>query len=197
MNKVFLLDANKQPRDPIHPGYARKLLAWGKAAVFRRFPFTLILKEVRAEAVVVAEPKPKDREVQPLRVKIDPGSRTTGIVLVNDATGEVVFAAELIHRGQQIRDALLSRRQIRRSRRSRKTRYRPARFLNRKRGADWLPPSLESRVANTVTWVKRLMRLAPIGAISQELVRFDTQLLQNSEISGVQYQQGELAGYEV
>ena len=30
-----------------------------------------------------------------------------------------------------------------------------------------------------------------------ELVRFDTQLIQNAEISGVEYQQGELAGYEV
>jgi 5-methylcytosine-specific restriction endonuclease McrA len=188
MSKVFLLDASKRPLAPIHPGYARKLLAWGKAAVFRRFPFTLILKGE------VAEPTP---EVQPLRVKLDPGSRTTGIALVNDATGEVVFAAELTHRGQQIRDALLSRRQIRRKRRSRKTRYRPVRFLNRKRGANWLPPSLVSRVANTVTWVKRLMRLAPIGAISQELVRFDTQALQNPEIRGVEYQQGELAGYEV
>ncbi len=44
MSKVFLLDKNKQPLDPIHPGYARKLLGWGKAAVLRRFPFTLILK---------------------------------------------------------------------------------------------------------------------------------------------------------
>jgi 5-methylcytosine-specific restriction endonuclease McrA len=186
MSKVFLINANKQPLDPIYPGYARKLLTWGKAAVFRRFPFTLILKEDRA----VTEP-------QPLRVKIDPGSRTTGIALVNDTTGEVVFAAELTHRGQQIRDALLSRRQIRRNRRNRKTRYRPARFLNRRRETGWLPPSLVSRIANTVTWVKRLMSLAPIGAISQELVRFDTQLMQNSEISGIEYQQGELAGYEV
>jgi 5-methylcytosine-specific restriction endonuclease McrA len=188
MSKVFLLDASKRPLDPIHPGHARKLLTWGKAAVFRRFPFTLILKGE------VAEPTP---EVQPLRVKLDPGSRTTGIALVNDATGEVVFAAELTHRGQQIRDALLSRRQIRRGRRNRKTRYRPARFLNRKPESGWLPPSLESRIANIVTWVKRLMRLAAIGAISQELVRFDTQALQNPEISGVEYQQGELAGYEL
>jgi 5-methylcytosine-specific restriction endonuclease McrA len=188
MSKVFLLAANKQPLDPVHPGYARKLLAWGKAAVFRRFPFTLILKQE------VAEPQP---EVQPLRVKLDPGSRTTGIAVVNDATGAVVFAAELTHRGQQIRNALLARRQIRRNRRTRQTRYRPARFLNRSRVVGWLPPSLESRVANTMTWVKRLLRFAPIGAISQELVKFDTQAMQNPEISGVKYQQGELAGYEV
>ncbi len=34
-------------------------------------------------------------------------------------------------------------------------------------------------------------------ALSLELVKFDTQLMQNAEISGVEYQQGELAGYEV
>jgi 5-methylcytosine-specific restriction endonuclease McrA len=89
------------------------------------------------------------------------------------------------------------RRACRRSRRQRNTRYRPARFANRRRPAGWLPPSLESRLANVLTWVQRLRRLAPLGALSQELVRFDPQLLDNPEIAGVAYQQGELAGYEV
>ena len=48
-----------------------------------------------------------------------------------------------------------------------------------------------------LTWVKKLMRLAPISSIAMELVRFDLQQSQNPEISGVQYQQGELQGYEV
>jgi 5-methylcytosine-specific restriction endonuclease McrA len=48
-----------------------------------------------------------------------------------------------------------------------------------------------------MTWVKRLSKLCRITAISQELVRFDTQKMQNAEISGVEYQKGELAGYEV
>jgi 5-methylcytosine-specific restriction endonuclease McrA len=82
-------------------------------------------------------------------------------------------------------------------RRMRHTRYRPARFANRRRREGWLPPALESRVQNVVTWVARLRRLAPVFALSQELVRFDTQLLANPEIDGVEYQQGELAGYEV
>ena len=56
---------------------------------------------------------------------------------------------------------------------------------------------LESRIANVMTWVARLRRLCPIGALSQELVKFDTQLMQNPEISGVEYQQGTLAGYEL
>jgi 5-methylcytosine-specific restriction endonuclease McrA len=185
MPKVFLIDTDKKPLDPIHSAQARQLLRNGKAAIFRRFPFTLILKESRPDA-----------PVQPLRLKIDPGAKTTGFALVNDATGEVVFACELQHRGFAIRDALTSRRQIRRGRRARKTRYRAPRFNNRKRPSYWLPPSLQSRVENIKTWVKRLIKLARIGAISQELVRFDMQLMLNPDIQGNEYQQGTLAGYE-
>src|SRR5262249_40278494 len=104
---------------------------------------------------------------------------------------------ELTHRGQQVKARLDQRRRCRRSRRQRHTHYCPARFLNRRRRAGWLPPSVESRLSNTLTWAHRLCRWCPIGAISLELVKFDTQLLQNAEISGVEYQQGELAGYEV
>lgn len=186
MSKIFVLDTNKQPLNPVHPGRARLLLTQGKAAVFKRYPFTIILK--------AAIEKP---EVAPLRIKIDPGSKTTGLAIVNDATGEVVFAAELAHRGLAIKAALDDRRAVRHFRRQRKTRYRKARFLNRHRVEGWLPPSLESRIHNIITWVQRLRHLAPISAISQELVKFDLQQMDNPEISGVEYQQGELAGYEV
>ena len=186
MSQVFVLNQHKEQQTPVHPAQARQLLSNQQAVVWRRFPFTIILK---AE---VATP-----ELRPLRLKLDPGSKTTGIALVDDEQGRVVWAAELTHRGQQIRDVLLKRRAVRRSRRQRKTRYRKPRFLNRTRPAGWLAPSLESRVRNIETWVVRLRQLAPIGTISLELVRFDTQLMQNAEISGVEYQQGELMGYEV
>ena len=184
MSKVFVIDTDKQPLDPIHPAQARQLLRNNKAAVFRCFPFTLILKESQ------------DSPVTPLRLKIAPGAKHTGIALVNDATGEVVFAAELKHRGFAIRDALTSRRQLRRSRRNRKTRYRQPRFLNKKRPEGWLAPSLQSRVENIKTWVEKLLKFTPIEAISQELVRFDLQLMRNPDIQGKEYQQGTLAGYE-
>lgn len=187
MSKVFVLDTHKQPLNPVHAGRARILLSTGKAAVFRRYPFTIILK------IAVKEPA-----IEPLRIKIDPGSKTTGIALVNDATGQVVFAAELAHRGEDIKKALTRRRAVRRSRRRRKTRYRKARFDNRRdKKKGWLPPSLESRISNVTTWVQRLMRLCPITAISQELVKFDLQQMENPEISGAEYQQGTRAGYEL
>jgi 5-methylcytosine-specific restriction endonuclease McrA len=185
LSKVFVLDTNHIPLDPVHPGRARLLLSQGKAAVFRRYPFTIILK------TAVTHP-----QVQPLRVKIDPGSKTTGLAVVNDATGEVIFAANLEHRGQLIKKRLDERRAVRRSRRNRNTRYRKARWQNRRRPKGWLPPSLESRLSNITTWVNRLSWYCPITAISMELVKFDTQKLENPEISGVEYQQGTLAGYE-
>jgi 5-methylcytosine-specific restriction endonuclease McrA len=185
MSKVFVLDTRYRPLDPIHSAQARQLLRNGKAAVFRRFPFTIILKESHL-----------DSPVTPLRLKLDPGAKTTGIALVNDVTGEVVFTAELKHRGFAIREALTSRKQLRRGRRARKTRYRAPRFLNRTRPKGWLAPSLQSRVDNIKTWVEKLRKLAQIEAISQELVRFDMQLMRNPDIQGKEYQQGTLAGYE-
>jgi 5-methylcytosine-specific restriction endonuclease McrA len=183
-NYVFVLDTNKQPQTPCHPAEARKLLRDKHAAVYRRFPFTIILKAARPNA-----------NPAPIQLKLDPGSKTTGIALVQD--NSVIFAAELTHRGQTIRKALEKRRAIRRGRRARKTRYRQPRFNNRKRPKGWLAPSLKSRVNNIQTWFTRLSKLANVTTISMELVRFDTQLLENAEISGVEYQQGELAGYEV
>ena len=183
-NFVLVLDTDKRPLDPIHPGTARHLLNQGKAAVFRRYPFTIILKESCPDAVV-----------QELELKLDPGSKTTGIAIQQGE--KIIFAAELHHRGQQIKNALLSRRQLRRSRRNRKTCYRKARFLNRTRPDGWLAPSLQHRVLSTLNWVRKFIRLAPIQRIAQELVRFDLQLMQNPEISGIEYQQGELQGYEV
>ena len=196
MSKVLVIDTNKKPLNPIHPAQARQLLNHKKAAVFRRFPFTIILNESY-----------KNVSVDPLRVKIDPGAKFSGIAIVNDATGEVVFAAELQHRGFEIKKSLLSRKQLRRGRRNRKTRYRqtPKHEWFRKgnkmpspkqRREGWLPPSLLSRVHNIDTWIKRLSKYANIIVISQELVKFDTQIMQNPEISGNEYQQGTLAGYE-
>jgi 5-methylcytosine-specific restriction endonuclease McrA len=187
MSNVFVVDTYQRPLNPVHPGRARMLLTQGRASVFRMYPFTIILKDE------VEHP-----QVEPLRIKLDPGSRTTGIAIVNDASGEVVFAAELSHRGHKIKASLESRRAIRRGRRQRKTRYRKPRFSNRRnKKKGWLPPSLESRIATVETWVNRLSWYCPINAISVELVKFDMQLMEHAEISGVEYQQGTLAGYEL
>ena len=187
MNRVFVLDNQKQPLSPCSPARARSLLREGKAAVCRRFPFTIILKNRTGG------------ETQPVELKLDPGSKTTGIALIAEVkSGKVaVFVAELNHRGAAIKKALADRRVYRRSRRNRKTRYRAPRFDNRNRPAGWLPPSIQPRVDNSLAWAKRLRRLCPITTVAVETVRFDMQQMENPEISGVEYQQGTLAGYEL
>jgi 5-methylcytosine-specific restriction endonuclease McrA len=182
-NYSLVLNHNKQPLDPIHPGTARRLLKAGKAAVYRLYPFTIIYKQEI------------DQTPTPIEIKLDPGSKVTGIALIQN--DKVIWAAELTHRGRNIQASLESRGAIRRNRRNRKTRYRPARFLNRTRRKGWLAPSLQHRVDTTLTWVNKLIKFVPIGLIVQELVRFDLQQLENPEISGIEYQQGELLGYEV
>ena len=186
-NRVFVIDSSKAPLMPCHPARARELLREGNAAVFRRFPFTIILKE-RAGG-----------ETQQLTAKSDPGSKTTGLALVAAFQRglTVIWAAELAHRGHTIHLSLEKRGKLRRNRRNRKTRYRAPRFDHRTRTPGWLPPSILHRVATVITWFKRLMRWAPITDASMERVRFDMQQMQNPEISGIEYQQGTLFGYEV
>ncbi|EGJ28811.1 MULTISPECIES: RNA-guided endonuclease IscB [Moorena] len=184
---TFVYDKNLFPLDPCHPARARKLLKKGRAKVFKRYPFTIVVLDRTVE----------DSVTHPYRLKIDPGSQKTGIAIVQEQTGRVTNAFEIEHRGQQIKKSLDSRRKLRQRRRSRKLRYRKPRFLNRTRKEGWLPPSLESRIANVETWVRRILRVCPITALSQELVRFDMQKMQNPEISGVEYQRGELFGFEV
>ena len=118
--------------------------------------------------------------------------------------GYIVWGADLNHRqfvtinkGGNPVTVMDKRRSLRRGRRNRKTRYRIARWNNRKRPDGWLAPTLRARAECIVNRVNKLMRLCPITAVSVETVRFDTQALQNPEISGVEYQQGTLFGYEV
>jgi 5-methylcytosine-specific restriction endonuclease McrA len=200
---VFVLDRRKKPLMPCSEKRARLLLERGRARVHRLVPFTIRLVDRRVE----------DSSLQQLRVKLDPGSKITGITLVRDSkdvdaqtgaqTGEarktahVLLLAELHHRGHAIRDALTQRAAFRRRRRCANLRYRQPRFDNRTRRDGWLAPSLQHRVDTIMSWVRRLWRWAPVMALSQELVRFDTQALQDPEISGIEYQQGTLAGYEV
>lgn len=191
VNRVLVIDKHGKPLMPCHPARARQLLRKGRAVIYRRYPFTILIKD--------REVRNDGKDVQPVRLKIDPGSKVTGLSLVGEfQRGKtVIWAAELHHRGQQIRNALAERRVLRRSRRYRKTRYRAPRFLNRRRPEGWLPPSIMSRVCNVRTWVYRLQKFAPVTSLSMELAKFDTQKLMNPEIQGIEYQQGTLFGYEV
>jgi hypothetical protein len=184
---VFVLDKRKRPLMPCTEKRARLMLERGRAVVHKRFPFTIRLKD-RVGG-----------DVQPVRVKIDPGATTSGMAVVreNGPVQHVLHLAEVQHRGKIVKKHLQQRANYRRRRRSKNLRYRAPRFDNRRRSDGWLPPSLRSRMDNVLSWVDRYRRLVPVTGISIERVRFDMQAMQNPDIEGVQYQQGELRGYEV
>lgn len=168
---------------------ARLLLQRKRAVIHKIEPFTIRLKDRKLE----------NSEIQSQRLKLDPGSKTTGFALTRERTEHlttIVLLGELKHK-QGLKDSLESRRSLRRGRRNRNTRYRKARFNNRTRTEGWLPPSLAARANQTINLIKKIQKLTPIYALSMELVKFDLQQMQNPEISGVEYQQGELQGYEV
>ena len=167
---------------------ARLLLNRRKAHVHSMAPFTIRLTHRTVEMSIL----------QPVRCKIDPGSTTTGLAIVREEKEKqiVLFLFELTHRGSSIRDALKSRRANRRHRRF-NMRYRPKRFSNRRKPEGWLAPSLEHRIENILTWIRRFQKRLHITAITCEKVRFDTQKLLNPEIDGIEYARGTLFGYEV
>ena len=186
---VFVQDRKHRSLMPCRPARARRLLKSGRARVVRLFPFTIRLVDRLLE----------DSSVQPVLVKIDPGSRHSGFVVVRaDEQGHHhgLFFIDIVHRGESIRDALTARRNCRRRRRG-NLRHRAPRFLNRTKPQGWLPPSLRHRVDTATAWVAKLVKLAPVTGIVEELVKFDAQKLQNPEISGTEYQQGTLFEYEV
>lgn len=217
---VFVLDGRKRPLMPCTEKRARLLLKRGRAVVHKVAPFTIRLKDRTVEESVL----------QPLRLKLDPGSKATGFAVLREDgldKAEAVCLGEIRHK-PGIKDKMDKRRWLRRGRRNRKTRYRKPRFNNRhpekcvacgrnaRRGSRYcrpcekarnfvdnghrdtrLPVSLEARVNQTTNAVNKLTRCLPIAAISTEHVKFDTQLLQNPEVSGMEYQHGELFGYEV
>ncbi|MCP3819591.1 RNA-guided endonuclease IscB [Streptomyces sp. A3M-1-3] len=197
---VAVLDKNGCPLMPCHPARARELLAKGRAVVARHTPFTIRLKDrTRAESTVIG-----------VALRIDPGSVGTGIAVTTDAhthdpgTEETrcarrgLYAVELVHRGSQIRKKMGQRANHRRRRRSANLRYRAPRFNNRARKEGWLPPSLQHRIDTTFGIASRLTRLFPVVEIHVERVAFDVHAMSaGRDLTGAEYQQGTLAGYEV
>lgn len=178
---VFVLNRSKKPLDMISHAKARILLKNRLAVVHKIYPFTIRLKDNSCVS--------NDKTYN---VKIDPGSKHTGIAIVNNKDS-VVMLAEIEHRGHVIKKRIDSRRAVRHHRRNRKTRYRPARFLNRTRPEGWLAPSVKSRADNVINFIKKYKKLLNINKIMIEHVSFDTaQMTSDNYLIGTAYQQGPL-----
>ncbi|MGH2496545.1 MAG: RNA-guided endonuclease IscB [Ktedonobacteraceae bacterium] len=190
---VFVLDQHHCPLDPCSEKRARLLRERGRAVVHRIQPYTIRLKDRCVQESVV----------HPYVLKFDPGSKATGVALAREEqtlSGPVhhaVFLAEITHRGMQIHERLHKRAGYRRRRRSANLRYRSPRFSNRRRRKGWLPPSIESRIGNVLSWTARLQRWCPISRLAVERTKFNPQLLDNPTLTNLDYQRGTLFGWEL
>ena len=140
-----------------------------------------------------------ESEVQDVAIRIDPGASTTGIaVTTDDDYGQrtIIAAAEIKHRASAIKAAMTRRRQYRRTRRSR-LRYRAPRFDNRCRKPGTLPPSVDSLHIDTLRVVNTMTKIYPVSHLSIERNKFDPQLMTNPDVKGIQYQRGNLFGWQV
>ena len=156
---------------PCSPAKARLLLKEKKAIVKRRTPFTIQLTIATGEAK------------QPVALGVDSGYKHIGL---SATTEKAELYASQVELRQDITDLLSARLALRRSRRSRKTRYRAPRFDNRvaSKRKGWLAPSVENRIAAHMSRVEAVMRVLPVTAITAETAAFDTQLLKNPDIAG-------------
>ena len=177
---VFTINQHGEALMPCKPRKARKLLKEKKAKIIKYEPFTIQLLYGSSGYK------------QPVDIGVDLGAKTTGIAVTSK--DKVLMKGEVEVR-QDVKKNLYTRRIYRNGRRHRKTRYRKARFDNRKRNKGWLPPSLQSRIDNTFRWIDRFESLLPAPTLHIEVGKFDVQKMINPDIQGVDYQKGQTYGY--
>ena len=158
----------------------RILLKNGKAKVVKRCPFTIQLTYETTNYT------------QEITLGVDSGSKHIGLSATTK--DKVLFESDVELRND-ITDKLSTRRELRSSRRHRKTRYRKPRFNNRRKSKGWLAPSVQNKVDTHLTVIRRVHEILPISKIIVEVASFDIQKIKNPAISGIEYQQGEQMGF--
>src|SRR5712692_6095195 len=165
---------------PCSPRKARLLLKEGKAKVVKMVPFTLQLLYGSSG------------HTQAVSVGIDAGTHHIGVSATTEQS--VFFEAEVLPR-TDIQELLATRRQFRRARRNRKTRYRKARFLNRKKAQGWLAPSVQHKVDGHLKTIRLVHQVLPVSRTTVEVAQFDMQKICHPEIEGKAYQEGPQLGF--
>jgi hypothetical protein len=180
---VYVLNSEGKPLMPTQRhGKIRRLLRDGKAKVVRRCPFTIQLLYTTTNYT------------QPITLGVDAGSKTIGISAVTDT--KELYAAEITIRNDIVK-LLAKRREYRRARRNRKTRYRQPRFNNRvhRKKKGWLAPSIENKIASHLKVIEDLHNILPITRIIVETASFDIQKINNPDVQGNEYQEGNQLGF--
>lgn len=178
--RVFVKNMRGEPLMPCKPQKARKLLIAKKAKIISYKPFTIQLTIATGEAK------------QDVDIGVDTGSSHIGICV---RSNDKVFAKGEITLRNDVKSLLDTRRILRRSRRNRKTRYRKAKFLNRKKSDGWLPPSIQSKIYNEFMWIDKFCSLVPNPKLHIEVGKFDVAKMINPDIEGKEYQEGQTKGY--
>lgn len=178
---VYVINKNNKPLMPCTSTKARHLLNQGKAKIIEHTPFTIQLTWDCEE------------HTQPITLGIDPGYSYIGYSAITDTkeliSGEVTLRSD-------IKRLLQQRASYRRTRRSRLW-HRAPRFNNRSKPEGWLPPSIQHKLDSHLKLIEKLKSILPITSTVIEIATFNTQKMQNPEISGIEYQQGTLQGYEI
>lgn len=179
---VYVLNKHNKPLMPTSPAKAKKLLKSGKAKVVRRTPFTIKLLYGSSGYR------------QPVTAGMDTGSKTVGAAAT--ANGEVLYQSEVALR-QDVSKKMQQRLMYRRTRRGRKLRYRPARWLNRAsmRAEGRLAPSIRSKAESHQRERLFIESILPVTRWKVELATFDIHKITNPSVTGVGYQQGAQKGY--
>ena len=178
---VYVLNNDGQPIMPTeNHAKVRILLKTGRAKVIKRCPFTIQLQYRSTNYT------------QKVSLGVDAGSKTVGVSATTDT--KVLYEAEIALRNDIV-ELLSTRRELRRSRRNRKTRYRKPRFDNRRHNEGWLVPSVQNKVDTHLTALRKVNEILPVSKIIVEVAAFDIQKIKNPSISGVEYQQGELLDF--
>ena len=178
---VYVLNNQGKPLMPTERhGKVRRMLRDGKAHVVRLIPFTIQLDYASGE------------DVQEVSLGIDAGSKHIG---VSATTEQCELLAMQVEERDNIVKLIADRRETRRTRRNRKTRYRAARFDNRRRKEGWFAPSSENRISAHLRVIKFVCSILPVGKTTIEVAQFDSQKIKDDKITGVEYQQGEQLGF--
>jgi len=174
---VYVLNKNGQPLMPTeNHAKVRVLLKQGKAKVVNKCPFTIQLLYSSTNYT------------QKVTLGVDSGSKHIGISATTK--DRVLFESDVELRNDIV-DLLSTRRELRRSRRNRKLRYRKPRFNNRRRKDGWLAPSVRQKVDSHLTMIAKVHKILPISNIIVEVASFDIQKIKNPDINGTEYQNGE------
>lgn len=178
---VYVINKDGQPLMPTERhGKVRRMLRDGQARVVKRCPFTIQLTYQTTN------------HVQEVNLGVDAGSKTIGISATTE--NKVLYEAEVELRNDIV-NLMSTRREMRRARRNRKTRYRQARFLNRRKTDGWLAPSITNKIETHLTVIQKVHEILPITKIVVETAQFDIQKIKNPVIAREEYQQGEQLGF--